>query len=97
MSKLGCVCLLAFLLATACSDEPPAASSSAALEQSFADPPASSRPRVWWHWMNGNVTKDGIAKVELGIVRGKRQYDKRETIARREADREMERAIHQAR
>lgn len=26
----------------------------------FADPPASARPRVWWHWMNGNVTKAGI-------------------------------------
>ncbi|HEY6870279.1 MAG TPA: glycosyl hydrolase, partial [Novosphingobium sp.] len=28
----------------------------------FADPPNGARPRVWWHWMNGNVTKDGIAK-----------------------------------
>lgn len=28
----------------------------------FRDPPAQARPRVWWHWMNGNVTKDGIAK-----------------------------------
>src|SRR5580704_3223465 len=26
----------------------------------FADPPNSARPRVWWHWMNGNITKDGI-------------------------------------
>jgi len=34
----------------------------AELEQQFRDPPASARPRVWWHWMNGNVTKDGIAK-----------------------------------
>ena len=41
--------------------------------------------------------KDGRAKIELGVVRGKRQYDKRETIAQREADREMERAIRQAR
>jgi hypothetical protein len=32
------------------------------LEEQFRDPPASARPRVWWHWMNGNVTKDGIAK-----------------------------------
>lgn len=32
------------------------------LEQQFRDPPQSARPRVWWHWMNGNVTKDGIAK-----------------------------------
>ncbi|MFD1613265.1 glycosyl hydrolase [Sphingomonas tabacisoli] len=32
------------------------------LADAFRDPPASARPRVWWHWMNGNVTKDGIAK-----------------------------------
>ncbi len=41
--------------------------------------------------------KDGIAKMELGVVRGKRQFDKRETIAKREASREMERAIRQVR
>ncbi len=33
-----------------------------ALASDFADPPPDARPRVWWHWMNGNVTKDGIAK-----------------------------------
>lgn len=32
------------------------------LEQAFKDPPSSARPRVWWHWMNGNITKDGIRK-----------------------------------
>lgn len=32
------------------------------LVQQFQDPPMEARPRVWWHWMNGNVTKDGIAK-----------------------------------
>jgi SsrA-binding protein len=37
--------------------------------------------------------KDGLAKVELAVARGRRQYDKREVIARREADREMERAL----
>src|SRR5689334_12143559 len=30
------------------------------LRRDFADPPAAARPRVWWHWMNGNVTKEGI-------------------------------------
>ena len=30
------------------------------LERGFQDPPASARPRVWWHWMNGNITQDGI-------------------------------------
>lgn len=28
----------------------------------FRDPPTEARPRVWWHWMNGNVSKDGIAR-----------------------------------
>ena len=34
------------------------------LEEGFANPPASARPRVWWHWMNGNITKEGI-KLDL--------------------------------
>ena len=28
----------------------------------FQTPPNSAKPRVWWHWMNGNITKDGIQK-----------------------------------
>ncbi len=28
----------------------------------FVAPPKSAQPRVWWHWMNGNITKDGIRK-----------------------------------
>ena len=30
------------------------------LEKNFKEPPDSAKPRVWWHWMNGNVTKEGI-------------------------------------
>ncbi|HLH03349.1 MAG TPA: glycosyl hydrolase [Bryobacteraceae bacterium] len=30
------------------------------LEHNFQNPPAAAKPRVWWHWMNGNVTKEGI-------------------------------------
>ena len=37
--------------------------------------------------------KHGFAKVELGLAKGKRAYDKRETIARREVEREMDRAV----
>ena len=37
--------------------------------------------------------KDGIAKVELALVRGRKRYDKRAAIARREAEREMARAM----
>ncbi|MBS1600773.1 MAG: discoidin domain-containing protein [Bacteroidetes bacterium] len=28
----------------------------------FVTPPNTAKPRVWWHWMNGNITKDGIRK-----------------------------------
>lgn len=32
------------------------------LYKTFQNPLSSARPRVWWHWMNGNVTLDGIRK-----------------------------------
>ena len=34
------------------------------LEEGFHEPPQSARPRVWWHWMNGNITEEGI-KLDL--------------------------------
>ncbi|MGR3741553.1 SsrA-binding protein SmpB [Companilactobacillus sp. DQM5] len=37
--------------------------------------------------------KKGFAKVLIGVGRGKKQFDKRETIKRREQDREMRRSI----
>jgi SsrA-binding protein len=39
--------------------------------------------RLYW--------KNGRAKVELGLARGKKRYDKRETIRRRESEREVAR------
>ena len=36
---------------------------------------------------------DGWAKVELGLARGKKDYDKRQTLAKRDADREISRAM----
>jgi len=36
------------------------AATTPSLEQGFQTPPASARPRVWWHWMNGNITNEGI-------------------------------------
>jgi hypothetical protein len=30
------------------------------LLRGFQNPPDSAKPRVWWHWMSGNVTKEGI-------------------------------------
>ena len=26
----------------------------------FKTPPPSARPQTWWHWVNGNVTREGI-------------------------------------
>jgi len=40
--------------------------------------------------------KNNLAKVEIALAKGKRAYDKREAIARREQDREIRRAIKEA-
>jgi SsrA-binding protein len=37
--------------------------------------------------------KDGRAKIEIGLARGKRAYDKRQALAKRDADRQAERAM----
>ena len=37
--------------------------------------------------------KDGRAKLELGLVRGRKHYDKRQQIAKREAESYMQRAL----
>ncbi|MFC0028756.1 SsrA-binding protein SmpB [Micromonospora chersina] len=36
---------------------------------------------------------DGWAKVEIGLARGKKSYDKRQDLAKRDADREIARAV----
>ena len=28
----------------------------------FLNPPQSSKIHTWWHWMAGNITKEGITK-----------------------------------
>ena len=37
-----------------------AQSGSTDLAANFKNPPASAYPHTWWHWMSGNVTKEGI-------------------------------------
>ncbi len=54
-----------FLAGTVCVAALPAiaqAQTRDVLAAEFATPPDSAKPRVWWHWMNGNVTREGIAK-----------------------------------
>jgi hypothetical protein len=43
------------------------------LAAGFATPPASARPQTFWHWMNGNVTREGItldleAMAKVGVA-----------------------------
>jgi SsrA-binding protein len=40
--------------------------------------------------------RKGHIKVEIGLARGKKEYDKREAIARKEAEREVERTLKEA-
>ncbi len=41
--------------------------------------------------------KDGFAKVEIGLARGKKSFDKRETLKKKDADREIQRATRASR
>ncbi|MEY2943712.1 MAG: hypothetical protein RLY97_1726 [Pseudomonadota bacterium] len=59
---LGLFTALTAIPAFADAPTAPAAAAEPTLEQQFQNPPNAARPRVWWHWMNGNITKDGIAK-----------------------------------
>ena len=40
-----------------------------------------------------NINEKGRAKLELAVARGKKDYDKRNTIAKRDADRRMQQAM----
>ena len=55
-----------------------------------------SSSRCWsgaLHWFHSGYILDSVAKVEIALARGKRLYDKRESIARREIERDIGRAI----
>ncbi len=41
--------------------------------------------------------KDGLAKLEIALGKGKKLYDKREAIAERDSDREIDRAVKRQR
>ena len=40
--------------------EPAAPQAEVSLEQGFVQPPDSARPWVYWFWLNGNITREGI-------------------------------------
>ncbi|MCH3954298.1 MAG: SsrA-binding protein SmpB [Eubacterium sp.] len=39
------------------------------------------------------INHKGLAKVEIAVARGKKNYDKRDTMAKRDAERKMDRAV----
>ncbi len=43
--------------------------------------------------LNVYLNEDGRCKLEIGLARGKKLYDKRDTIAKKDADRKIDRAI----
>ena len=62
MKHINNVCLLLLLIITGCNSEvnvSPVVSAEELAEQ-FLNPPASAKPHTWWHWMNGNISKEGI-------------------------------------
>jgi len=58
---------------------------------------AGSRERGWTIIPLRMYLKNGRIKVEIGLARGKRQFDKREAIARRDAQRQIDRALKERR
>ncbi|MBQ8061698.1 MAG: discoidin domain-containing protein [Bacteroidales bacterium] len=64
---ISCALALAYSVPSSAQETPNS------LREGFIAPPKEARPRVWWHWMNGNITKDGIRKdllwmKDAGIV-----------------------------
>ena len=49
------------------------------LIRDFQDPPKAARPYVWWHWMDGEVSLDGIRKdlewMDAAGIAGFHQFD----------------------
>ncbi|MCX6564046.1 MAG: glycosyl hydrolase [Candidatus Aminicenantes bacterium] len=54
------VVLASFLLASAACGRKAAAPAPSGLERGFVQPPVSAKPWVYWFWLNGNITREGI-------------------------------------
>lgn len=50
------------LLCAACGA--PSGKTAAELEKGFLAPPQDAKPRVWWHWINANISEEGV-KADL--------------------------------
>lgn len=60
MKPIACISAALFLSAAAICQKQSAPQDG--LYREFVTPSNAARPRVWWHWMNGNITKEGIRK-----------------------------------
>ena len=58
--KAGCILCFVLISLFLFNCSGPAAKEWKGIESEFQNPPSSAQPRVWWHWMNGNITKEGI-------------------------------------
>ncbi|MFA4028447.1 MAG: hypothetical protein GDYSWBUE_000327 [Candidatus Fervidibacterota bacterium] len=50
---MACAAVLMLFSMAICQDE---------LTVKFLNPPHEAKPHTWWHWMNGNITREGITK-----------------------------------
>jgi len=68
-----CIVLVSQLaLAAEAKGTPQSGTHRLSLAEAFKAPPASARPHTWWHWMNGNISREGItadleAMAEAGV------------------------------
>ncbi len=62
VSSAGIISLISPAFAAEICKNKASVSSSTFLESAFRNPPFSSGVYTWWHWMNGNITKEGITR-----------------------------------
>ncbi len=60
MKKLAILVLLSLCLG--CNPSLEKETQTITLEEGFKTPPNQAKPRTWWHWISGNVSKSGITK-----------------------------------
>jgi len=52
----------AIALSSCSGPQAPSSKTAKQLEEGFITPPNEAKPRVWWHWLNANITDEGIQK-----------------------------------
>ena len=63
LSKL--ILMLPLALAPLAGQAAPKGGSHAALAAGFVAPPDSVQTSVYWYWLSGNVSKEGVVKIQL--------------------------------